>query len=138
MGAPQIQQINDALAGFERLYGFELVELADAEARARVSVRDELKQPYGLLHGGVYASIAESLASWATAAAVAEQQCRAVGMANSSSFFRPITEGVVHAFAKRLHAGRTTWVWDVECRDDSDRLCAITRNTIAVRSQLEL
>jgi uncharacterized protein (TIGR00369 family) len=135
--APQLQQINEALTGFDRLYGLELVELSDTEARARVSVRDELKQPYGLLHGGMYAAIAESLTSWATAAAVAERQCLAVGMANSSSFFRPITRGVVHAFAKRLHAGRTTWVWDVECRDDSDRLCAVTRMTIAVRPQAE-
>jgi 1,4-dihydroxy-2-naphthoyl-CoA hydrolase len=137
MGAPQIQQINDALAGFDRLYGFELVELSDTEARARVSVSDALKQPYGLLHGGVYASVAESLTSWATAAAVAERRCLAVGMGNSSSFLRPITEGVVHAIAKRLHAGRTTWVWDVECRDDRDRLCAITRMTIAVRPRSE-
>jgi uncharacterized protein (TIGR00369 family) len=133
MTAPQLRQINDAVTGFDRLYGFELLELSDTEARARVDVRDELKQPYGLLHGGVYASIAESLTSWATAAAVAERGYLAVGMANSSSFFRPITQGAVHAFAKRLHAGRTTWVWDVECRDDSDRLCAITRMTIAVR-----
>jgi 1,4-dihydroxy-2-naphthoyl-CoA hydrolase len=137
MGAPDFQLINDALVGFDRLYGLELVELSDGEARARVSVRDELKQPYGLVHGGVYASIAESLTSWATAAAVAERQCLAVGMANSSSFFRPITEGAVHAFARRLHAGHTTWVWDVECRDDSNRLCAITRMTIAVRRQRE-
>jgi uncharacterized protein (TIGR00369 family) len=135
MAAPLVQQINDALAGFDRLYGFEVLELSDTEARARVRVRAELKQPYGLLHGGVYASIAESLTSWATATALAERRCLAVGMANSSSFLRPITEGTVHARAKRLHAGRTTWVWDVECRDDDERLCAITRMTIAVREQ---
>jgi uncharacterized protein (TIGR00369 family) len=56
-------------------------------------------------------------------------------MANSSNFLRPITQGSVNALAKRLHAGRTTWVWDVECRDDDERLCVITRVTIAVREQ---
>jgi uncharacterized protein (TIGR00369 family) len=137
MAAPLAHQINEGLGGFERLYGLQLVELSDTEARARVSVRAELKQGYGLVHGGVYSSIAESLASLATAVAVAERRCLAVGMANNSSFFRPITKGTVHALAKRLHAGRTTWVWDVACRDDDERLCAITRVTLAVRPQRE-
>ena len=127
------QQIHGGLAGFEHLMGFELLECSDTHARAQLHVRDELKQPYGLLHGGVYASVAESLASWATAIALRERPSLAVGMANNTSFLRPITEGTVHAAATRMHAGRTTWIWDVELRDDAERLCAITRMTIAVR-----
>ncbi|MEA2147447.1 MAG: 1,4-dihydroxy-2-naphthoyl-CoA hydrolase, partial [Solirubrobacteraceae bacterium] len=65
--------------GFEGLFGLQLIELNDERARARVTVRDELKQPAGLVHGGVYASIAESLASWATAAVVAPEGKVAVG-----------------------------------------------------------
>ena len=53
---------------------------------------------------------------------------------NSTSFLRPITEGVVHAHATRLHRGRTTWVWDVRFSDDAGRTCAVTRMTIAVRA----
>jgi uncharacterized protein (TIGR00369 family) len=130
--------LNERRGGFERMFGFELLEVSPTEARAQVVVRDELKQPYGLVHGGVYAAIAESLASWATAAAVGDEGLLAVGMANSTSFLRPITEGTVHARALRLHAGRTTWVWDVECQDDAMRLCAITRMTIAVRPAAEV
>jgi uncharacterized protein (TIGR00369 family) len=124
-------QINGGLAG---LLGIEVVELSAAEARARVSVRDELKQPYGLLHGGVYASIAETLASLATVVGLGERGGGlALGMANNTSFLRPITGGTVHGRATRIHAGKTTWIWDVELRDDDERLCAITRMTIAVR-----
>jgi 1,4-dihydroxy-2-naphthoyl-CoA hydrolase len=96
-------------------------------------VREELKQAAGLIHGGVYAAIAESMASLATALAVRERGESAVGLSNSTSFLRPITEGFIHARATRLHRGRTTWVWDVRFSDDVDRTCAVTRMTIAVR-----
>jgi 1,4-dihydroxy-2-naphthoyl-CoA hydrolase len=121
--------------GFEGLFGLEIVELSDERARARVTVREELKQPGGLVHGGVYASIAESLASWATASAVAAQGKSAVGLANQTSFLRPITQGSIEALALRRHRGRTTWVWEVEVSDADGRLCALTRMTIAVRDR---
>lgn len=133
MTTPTAQQLNEFIVGFDRLYGLELVEFSDGEVRARVQLRDELKQPMGLLHGGVYASIAESLASLATALGVLDRGEIAMGLSNSTSFLRPVTEGSVHAHATRLHRGRTTWVWDVHFSDDADRLCAITRMTIAVR-----
>ena len=57
----------------------------------------------------------------------------AMGLSNNTSFLRPITEGMVHALATRVHRGRTTWVWDVRFSDDADRTCALTRMTIAVR-----
>ena len=65
-------------------------------------VRDELKQPAGLVHGGVYASIAESMTSLATGArGAAESGSMAMGLSNSTSFLRPITAGTVHAHATR-------------------------------------
>jgi 1,4-dihydroxy-2-naphthoyl-CoA hydrolase len=134
MATPSVEQINGAMRGFDHLYGLELLSVSDTEARAQVLVRDELKQPVGLVHGGVYASIAESIASLATALAVMQDGEMAMGMSNSTSFLRPITEGVIHAHATRLHRGRTTWVWDVSFQDDAGRTCALTRMTIAVRA----
>ena len=133
MGTVSAEQLNAVMHGFDRLYGLEMLAFSDTEVRAQVTVRDELKQPAGLVHGGVYASIAESMASMATALAVLEQGDMAMGLSNSTSFMRPITDGVVHAHATRLHRGRTTWVWDVRFSDDDDRTCAVTRMTIAVR-----
>jgi 1,4-dihydroxy-2-naphthoyl-CoA hydrolase len=134
MAMPDAKQVNEVLQGFDDLYGLELVELSDTEVRARVRVREELKQPAGLVHGGVYASIAESMSSLATAMAVLSQGETAMGLSNSTSFLRPITEGTVNALARRVHRGRTTWVWDVQFTDDQDRMCAVTRMTIAVRT----
>ena len=133
MATPSAEQLNEHMVGFDRLYGLELVDIADGEVRARVSLREELKQPMGLLHGGVFASIAESMASLATALGVLERDEAAMGLSNSTSFLRPVTKGSVHAHATCLHRGRTTWVWDVRFSDDAGHLCAVTRMTIAVR-----
>jgi len=133
MPTPSVEQINEFLLGFDRLYGIELLKLSDTEVRAQVTVRDELKQPAGLVHGGVYASLAESMSSIATGLSVLGEGLAAMGMSNSTSFLRPITAGVVNGHATRLHRGRTTWLWDVRFTDEQDRLCAVTRMTIAVR-----
>jgi 1,4-dihydroxy-2-naphthoyl-CoA hydrolase len=120
---------------FDALYGLEILSHTEHEARARVAVRDEVKQPMGLVHGGVFASVAEALTSMATANAVWADGKAAQGLSNQTSFLRPITEGTVHAVARRRHKGRTTWVWEVEITDDQQRLCALVRMTIAVRDR---
>ena len=121
-------------SGFDGLYGLEIHGIADDEVTARVPVRDELKQPAGLVHGGVFASIAESMTSIATWLAVKSDGQVAQGLSNQTSFLRPIVDGTVHAVARRRHRGRTTWVWEVEISDDDQRLCALVRMTIAVRA----
>jgi 1,4-dihydroxy-2-naphthoyl-CoA hydrolase len=118
---------------FDALVGLEILEMDDERVRAQVPVREALKQPMGLVHGGVLATIAESTASMATFMAVWPNGEVAQGMANASTFLRPITSGTIHAQATRRHRGRTTWVWDVEISDDDGRLCAMSRMTIAVR-----
>jgi uncharacterized protein (TIGR00369 family) len=87
----------------------------------------------GLVHGGVFASMAESMTSMATAMAVLPEGRTAQGLSNQTSFVRPILDGTVHAEARRRHRGRTTWVWEVDITDDDGRLCAMVRMTIAVR-----
>jgi 1,4-dihydroxy-2-naphthoyl-CoA hydrolase len=119
--------------GFDRLYGLEILEISDDLVRGRVAVRDDLKQPAGLVHGGVYAAVAESLATNGTAASVHQDGQTAMGLSNQSSFLRPITAGAINAVARARHRGRTTWVWEVELSDDEGRLCALTRVTVAVR-----
>ena len=118
---------------FDALYGLEFLSANEDEVLGEVVVRDELKQPAGLLHGGVLAAMAESMASIGTWLAVAPEGKIAMGLGNATSFLRPITEGTVHAVARRRHRGRTTWVWDVDFTNDEGKLCATTRMTIAVR-----
>jgi len=119
---------------FDALIGMHDVRVEDdGSIAATVPVRPDLKQAFGLVHGGVYASIAESLASIGTFMGVHERGMHAMGLSNSTNFLRPILDGAIHATARPFHRGSTTWLWDVEIRDDDGRLCATTRMTIAVR-----
>jgi uncharacterized protein (TIGR00369 family) len=120
---------------FDALIGLRRFDTGEDTARGEVVVRREILQPWGLVHGGVYASIAESLASWATALVVVPDGRIASGLANNTSFLRPISGGTIHAVATRRHRGRTTWVWDVDMTDDEGRLCATSRVTVAVRER---
>ncbi len=132
MSAPETDRIPNG--GFGGLIGMQdYAASEDGVLLAKVPVRPELLQPFGLVHGGVYASIAETLASIGTFVAVQADGMHAMGLSNSTSFLRPILSGTIHATARPIHRGRTTWLWDVECADDDGRVCAITRMTIAVR-----
>jgi 1,4-dihydroxy-2-naphthoyl-CoA hydrolase len=124
-------------AGFDGLYGLVLdaADLDAGEIRAHVEVTDDVKQPAGLVHGGVFASIAESITSMGTWWAVNADGKSAQGLSNQTSFLRPILGGTIHAVARVRHRGRTTWVWEVEITDDEQRLCSLVRMTIAVRGE---
>ena len=120
--------------GLGELIGIEWLEPdAEGSARCRVQVTDAVRQPAGLLHGGVYAVMAETMCSATTWLAVHEDGKTAMGMSNAATFIRPITEGYANAVARVRHRGRTTWIWDVEITDDAGRPCALVRMTIAVR-----
>ena len=126
--------MNDAVnAHFGDLIGVEVLDLDRDVARARIAVRDHHKQPHGVVHGGVYAALAETIASGATLAAVRDDGMVAFGQSNATTFLRPIANGHVNATARARQRGRTTWVWDVELSDDEGRVCALVRMTIAVR-----
>ena len=115
------------------ILGIEHLELGEETARARLEVASRHKQPFGLVHGGTFAAMAEGLVSEATMRAVGPEGFVAQGMSNNLNFLRPVFSGEVRADARRLHRGRTTWVWDVDMTDDAGRLCATTRVTMAVR-----
>jgi 1,4-dihydroxy-2-naphthoyl-CoA hydrolase len=118
---------------FDALVGTEWLDDDPDRARARIELRDELRQPVGLLHGGVISTLVESVCSRATALTVGADGMIAMGQSISVSFIRSITEGGAEVRAKARHRGRTTWVWEAEIRDDRDRLCALAQMTIAVR-----
>jgi 1,4-dihydroxy-2-naphthoyl-CoA hydrolase len=112
--------------------GWEVLDTSPERASARFTVEDKHRQPMGLVHGGVYAALAEGLCSATTYMQVAAGGKAAVGSSNLTSFLRPVREGTVTAEARAIHRGRTTWVWEVEFKRDDGKLCAVTRVTLAV------
>jgi 1,4-dihydroxy-2-naphthoyl-CoA hydrolase len=123
----------DLRSHFDALVGTEWLDDDPEGARARIPMRDELRQPVGLMHGGVMSTLVESVCSRATALAVLGEGMAAMGQSISVSFMRPITEGHAEVRARARHRGRTTWVWEAEVRDAEERLCALAQMTIAVR-----
>ena len=115
------------------LIGIEHLEGDEGVARARIPVSDRILQPYGIVHGGAYSTLAETVCSKATDDAVSAKGNTAMGQSIQVTFLRPISEGHVNAEAEARHRGRSTWVWDVQITDDEGRLCALAHMTIAVR-----
>jgi uncharacterized protein (TIGR00369 family) len=115
------------------LLGIELVDAGPDPARATLPVTPAICQPFGIVHGGTFAALAETLCSLATYEAVKDDGMAAMGQSNQASFLRPISSGTIHAEARPRHRGRTTWVWDTEITDDEGRIASLVRMTIAVR-----
>ena len=119
--------------GLPEAIGIELLDAEGEVARGRIEVSDRVLQPYGIVHGGTYATLAETVASAATHMQVAPDGKLAIGQSNHTTFLRPITEGHIEARGSTRHRGHTTWVWDVEMSDDEGQLCALSRVVVAVR-----
>jgi 1,4-dihydroxy-2-naphthoyl-CoA hydrolase len=121
--------------GLNDTLGIEYLGSDGERAEGRFEVTDRVLQPWGIVHGGAFAALAETVCSAATHEAVSGDGMAAMGQSNQASFLRPISSGTVHAVATAKHRGRTTWVWDCELTDDDGRLCSLVRMTIAVRPQ---
>ena len=105
----------------DKTLGIEIGEPAGDVATGKFAVTDAVRQPYGIVHGGAFLTLAESITSVATAMAVKDDGMLAMGQEINASLMRPISEGHVHGTATVRRRGRTAWVWEVEITDDDDR-----------------
>jgi 1,4-dihydroxy-2-naphthoyl-CoA hydrolase len=118
---------------FDELVGTQWLDDDPDHARARIELRDDLRQPVGILHGGAMLTLLESLCSRTTAVAVLDAGNMAVGQSINVSFLRPVSAGSAEARATARHRGRSTWVWEAEVVDDDGRVCALAQLTTAIR-----
>jgi 1,4-dihydroxy-2-naphthoyl-CoA hydrolase len=118
---------------FEGFLDLEWLEIAPDSAHVRFHVRENLKQPLGLMHGGIFAAVAETVASVATVNNVWRDGLVGAGLSNYASFLRPITDGLVDVRARLRGHDDREWMWSHDFRDEEDNLCALVDVTIAVR-----
>ena len=111
--------------------GIEFLEVGDDFIRARVPVDRRTVQPYGLLHGGVSVTLAETLGSCGAAFAAPEGH-RTVGLDINANHLRGTTSGWVTGTARPVHIGRSTQVWQIELTNDAGELTCVSRITMAV------
>lgn len=109
--------------------GIEFTDISDKHLTATVPVNTNTIQPFGLLHGGVSALLAETLASAAAMLHCAENQIP-VGTELNISHLKAIKQGKATATATPLHLGKESQVWQVEQRDEQGNLCAVSRVSV--------
>jgi 1,4-dihydroxy-2-naphthoyl-CoA hydrolase len=117
----------DFTAPFDQELGLQFTELSPDRARAQLAVTPKLLQPMGLVHGGVYCSMIESMASVAAYTwlnSPGKGGGNVVGVNNNTDFLRSISSGIVHGTAEPIHRGRRQQLWLVTITDDSDRVVA--------------
>jgi uncharacterized protein (TIGR00369 family) len=120
-----------ASAGLADLLGIEFEEIAAERASATMPVTPDHHQPLGYLHGGASVVLAETVASvGATAGALPDKV--AFGLEINANHIRPKQSGTLRAVGERLHAGRTTQVWQVRITDEGDKLVCVSRCTLAL------
>ncbi len=122
-----LEILNANLAGYDQSMGLRFTLAEPGRFRAELDVDDRHRQPYGLVHGGVYAAMIETVCSTGAAVSVLSQGRSAVGLENSTSFLRAVRSGRLTCEAVALVQGRRSQVWEARVTDDEDRLVAVGR-----------
>jgi 1,4-dihydroxy-2-naphthoyl-CoA hydrolase len=111
----------DVLDGWGERLGMEVLDASPERVTARLDAKPFHHQPYGILHGGVYCSIVEGVASYGAGLSVrALGQKGVVGVSNSTDFLRSHSQGELIATGEPIHQGRSAQIWQVEIRRSSD------------------
>ena len=125
--------IEKARAGFERvpfvkLLGMELVEISYGAARLRLKMRDELRQPYGVLHGGATASLIDTATAFAVISCLpAEEKATTVDL--TVHYLRPVVSGEIVCAARVVRAGRRILTVSAEVFNEEEKLVATALST---------
>lgn len=112
-------------APFDNEIGLRYTALSPDGVTAELTVKPTLHQPVGIVHGGVWCSMVESMASVSAFLWLAENGGgNVVGVNNSTDFLRAVTGGTVYGVSEPIHRGRRQQLWLVTIRDDAQRLIA--------------
>jgi len=118
--------------GMAATIGIELIKLTPDKVVATMPVDERTRQPFGLLHGGASAALAETVASLGAFLNIDKDKQAAVGLELNANHLRAKTDGIVTATATPIHRGRRTQVWEIRIEDEENRLVCISRCTIVI------
>ncbi len=127
-----VDLINANMGGYNTALGLRIVKATPDEFVGEIDISEKHLQPYGLVHGGVYAGMIETLCSTGAALNIFAENKNAVGLENSTSFLRAVRSGRLRCAARPLVLGKRSHVWEAEVRDDQDRLIATGRVRLLV------
>jgi 1,4-dihydroxy-2-naphthoyl-CoA hydrolase len=119
--------LNESPDGWNKAMGLRFVRATAGEVVAELEVGPVHRQPHGIVHGGVYAGMVETVASIGAALNAMKQGNSVVGLENHTSFLHAVREGVLRVTAKPLTRGRRTQVWEATVVDAAGRVAATGR-----------
>jgi 1,4-dihydroxy-2-naphthoyl-CoA hydrolase len=111
--------------------GLEITEASGERVAATWTAGEKHHQPYGIVHGGVHASVVETLGSVGSALWYGDDG-KCVGVSNTTDFYRAVREGELTSVATPIHQGRSQQVWLVETHDATGRL--VSRGQLRVQN----
>jgi len=112
--------------------GIEFIEVGDDFLTARMPVDERTKQPFGILHGGASAALAETVGSVAATLCIDMTQQYVVGLDINANHVKPVRSGFVYGTARPVHLGRRTHVWEIKITDETKNLTCISRLTVMI------
>ena len=112
--------------------GMRFTEIGPDFLRASMPVDAHTHQPMGVLHGGASVALAETVGSTAANLCVDSEREMCLGQEINANHLRPVYSGCVTATARPLHRGNRSQVWQIEIRDEQERLVCVSRLTMAV------
>lgn len=115
-----VAELNAIRGGFNETIGLRFIRASYDEVVAEIELGPQHRQPYGLVHGGVYAAMVETLASVGAAINLGALRLHTVGLDNTTSFLRAVRAGTLTGTARPLARGRRTQVWEVGITHDGD------------------
>jgi 1,4-dihydroxy-2-naphthoyl-CoA hydrolase len=118
--ATEVRDLPDRPSPFDKLLSLRFEQATGDRVVAVVPVTPDLQQHYGIVHGGVYASMVETTASVGAAIWLGDRG-RTVGIANSTDFLRAVRDGELRAEATPVNRGRSTQLWEVTVSDERGR-----------------
>ena len=127
--------LNETAGGFDKLLGLDFIKAAPDEYVAEIKIDGRHLQPYGIVHGGVYSGMIETLCSVGAALSVYSEGKSAVGLENSTSFLRAVRSGVLRCTARPILKGKRSHVWEAQVTDDRERLIATGRVRLIILEQ---
>lgn len=131
--AMQLNELNKLSDNtMSKLLGIQFIEVGESYIKATMPVCANTHQPYGLLHGGASAALAETIGSVASWLTINREQQICVGIEINCNHIRGKKDGIVTATAEPLHIGATTHVWDIKIRDEQEKLICVSRLTVAI------
>jgi uncharacterized protein (TIGR00369 family) len=125
-----LDELNGA-SPFVKHLGIEITEATGDRVVARWTAAEKHHQPFGIVHGGVHASVVETLGSIGATVWFGDRG-KCVGVSNSTDFYRAVSEGELVSVGTPIHQGRSQQVWVVETHDAEGRL--VSRGQLRVQN----